>query len=177
MRNQGAVGVEPIGAAVERRAGIVRAHLDIETGDIGRGDVRRIGCDQVERAGQRAGVVALDPRRAIREPELGGVPARGLQRLCRNVSGEAMRVGQFREQRQQDRAGAGAEIGDPQRAVGRAVGAPQLKRTLDHGFGVGTRHQRRGREMQRQSPKFLDAENARDRLAGEAALREGFEAR
>ena len=56
-------------------------------------------------------------------------------------------------------------------------GAQHFQRQFDHGFGVGPRHQRRGRELQRQSPEFLEPENARDRLAGEAPAREIFEAR
>ena len=36
-------------------------------------------------------------------------------------------------------------------------GAQHFQRQLDHGFGVGPRHQRRGRELQRQSPEFPGA--------------------
>ena len=41
------------------------------------------------------------------------------------------------------------------------------KRRLDHGFGLRPRHQRGFVEPQRQAPEFLDAEDARDRLAAE----------
>ena len=78
---------------------------------------------------------------------------------------------QFGQQRQQNCAGAGAEIGDAQRAIEVAAGAHQLQRQFDHRLGIGPRHQRRGRELQRQSPEFLLAENARDRLAREAPAR------
>ncbi len=59
-----------------------------------------------------------------------------------------------------------------QRAIRGRAGAQHLQRQFDHGFGIGPRHQRRGRQCQRQSPEFLVAENARDRLAAEAAARE-----
>ena len=50
LRDQGAIGVEPVGAAVERGQRIVVADLGGEPGDIGRADIGRIRDDQVERA-------------------------------------------------------------------------------------------------------------------------------
>ncbi len=83
---------------------------------------------------------------------------------------------QFGQQRQQNRAGAGAEIGDAQRAIEASTGAQQFQRQFDHRLGIGPRHQRRGRELQRQPPEFLLADNARDRFACEATACEVFEA-
>ena len=68
------------------------------------------------------------------------------------------------QQRQQDRAGAGADIGDAH-GIGRlAAGANEFERRLDHRFRVGTRHQRVRGERETQAPEFLLAEDARDRL-------------
>ena len=95
---------------------------------------------------------------------------------CRNVGPESLRRRQFGQQREQNCAGAGAEIGDAQRTIEVSAGAQQFQRQFDHRLGIGPRHQRRGRELQRQPPKFLLAENARDRLAREATAGEFLEA-
>ena len=89
---------------------------------------------------------------------------------------KSLRRRQLRQQRQQDRAGAGAEIGDAQRAIEVSAGAQQFQRQFDHRLGIGPRHQCRGRELQRQPPKLLLAENAGDRLAREATAGEFLEA-
>ncbi len=49
----------------------------------------------------------------------------------------------------------------------RTIAVDRGKRRLDDGFGLRPRHQRGFVEPQRQAPEFLDAENARDRLAAE----------
>ena len=51
------------------------------------------------------------------------------------------------------------------------TGAQHFQCQLDHRFGVGPRHQRRRRKLQRQTPEFLGSENTRDRLTREAAAR------
>ena len=83
---------------------------------------------------------------------------------------------QLRQQRQQDRAGAGAEIGDAQRAIeapsARSNSSASSTTVSVSGRGTSVA----GESCERQSPEFLLAENARDRLAGEAAAREVFEA-
>ena len=89
---------------------------------------------------------------------------------------ESLRRRQLGQQRQQDCAGAGAEIGDAQRTIEVSAGAQQFQRQFDHRFGIRPRHQRRGRKLQRQTPKLLLAENARDRFAREATAGEFLEA-
>ena len=71
------------------------------------------------------------------------------------------------QQRQQDRARAGAEIGDAQRAVRgpRAAIAASAASTTVSVSGRGTSVA--GESRKRQAPEFLDAEDARDRLARE----------
>src|SRR6185437_7888751 len=140
--------------------------------DLARADIGRIGHNEIERVGQAAGVIAADETGAIREPRARRVDFSGLQGVGRNVGADPEGLRQLRQQRQQDRAGAGAEIGYPQRAIGSAGVAHYFQRQFDQGFGIGPRHQRRRRKFQRQSPEFLVADNARDRLAGETASRE-----
>src|SRR4029077_15647636 len=65
--------------------------------------------------------------------------------------------------------GAGAEIGNAQFSRARAAGIDCRECSLDDRFRLRPWHQRRGIDAQRQAPEFLIAENARDRLAGEAA--------
>ena len=77
--------------------------------------------------------------------------------------------GQFAEQRQQQRARAGADIEDAQRLHAPAAMHDKVERGLDHGLGFRPRHQNVGRHDERQAPEFLAAENARHRLALEPA--------
>ena len=109
-------------------------------------------------------------------PARAALAAGGLQGGFRNVGPESLRRRQLGQQRQQDRAGAGAEIGDAQRTIEASAGAQQFQRQFDHRLGIRPRHQRRGRELQRQPPKFLLAENAGDRFAREATAGEFLEA-
>ena len=67
---------------------------------------------------------------------------------------------------------AGAEVGDAQRPRARTRSVDRGQRGLDHGFGLRPRHQRAGIDAQRQAPKFLPADDARDRLVREPALRQ-----
>ena len=48
-RQDRAIGVETIGAAIQRRKGVMEPDFRVEGGDSGRGNVRGIGDDQVER--------------------------------------------------------------------------------------------------------------------------------
>ncbi len=78
------------------------------------------------------------------------------------------------EQRYQDGAGAGAQIGDaqvrdPQVPRPRAVAVDQGERRFDHRLGVRARHQHRRSHLERQSPEFLDARDAGHRFAREPA--------
>ena len=51
LRDQRAVGIQPVGAAVERGQGIVIPDLHRQTADISRTDIGRIRDNQIERAG------------------------------------------------------------------------------------------------------------------------------
>src|ERR1700743_1061620 len=84
----------------------------------------------------------------------------------------AARVRQLQQQRRQERAGAGAEIGDAQRTLLFAFGADNFKRALDYGLGIGPRQQRGRGKLYGQAPKFFLADDTRNRLAGESPFRE-----
>ena len=115
LRNERAIGVKPVVAAVERAMRIVFADLGGETGDIGRADIGRVGDDQVETARQCRGIVAGDECGAVRQ-------ARGRALLCAvcsaavaDVGADAIGFRQFGQQRQQNCARARADIGNAQR--------------------------------------------------------------
>ena len=109
LRRDRPIGVEPVGAAVQRPTRVVGADLDRKRGDLGRRYIGRVGDDQVERAGQRRGIVAGDEMRAGADPEPIGVVARGAQRLKTEVGGDAAGARPFAQQRQQDQpTGGGA---------------------------------------------------------------------
>ncbi len=76
----------------------------------------------------------------------------------------------FAEQRQQNRTGAGVEVGDAQRTA--AGVAKRRERRLDNSLGFRPGHQRVGVERERKAPEFFRADDPRDRLAIEAALRD-----
>ena len=127
----------------------------------------RAGCDTRDRSRRRAPRRNRKRRiaRARRSPSRSALSRAAASASRLDVGADADGVRQFGQQREQQRAGAGAEIGDAQRARARSAGVDRGERRLDHGFGFRPRHQRGGVSAQRQAPEFLDAEDARDRLA------------
>jgi len=105
---------------------------------------------------------------------MSGIALRGSQCRQTDVGADTAGIRQFGQQCQQDRARSGADIGDAVPAIGVALGTPNFEGQFDHRFGIGSWHQRRGRELQWQSPEFLLPENARDWLSSEAAARKIF---
>ena len=91
-RDQPAVDVEPVFAAVERQARLVLAHVRLEGAVLGRGDVRRIGDDDVEahrargRSSSRSPTTDVD---AAAEAEARRVAARHLHGGLAHVGGHA----------------------------------------------------------------------------------------
>ena len=77
LRNERAIGVKSVGAAVQRAMRIVIADLDGETGDFRRADIGRVRHDEVEAARQRRRMVAGDESRARFEPEMSGISVCG----------------------------------------------------------------------------------------------------
>ena len=88
-----------------------------------------------------------------------------------------LRVRQLAQQCEQDRARAGAEVGDAQRPrafARRSISASASSTTVSvSGRGTSTA----GVTMKRQPPEFLRADDARDRLAGEPARRQRLRSR
>ena len=78
-------------------------------------------------------------------------------------------MGQFAEQRQQQRARPGADVENAQGLHAQAAAPDKIERGFDHSLGFRPRHQHGFADLQRQAPEFLDAENARDRLVLEPA--------
>ena len=112
------IGIEPVEPAIERAARIVVAHLGRQRRDVARAHIGRVGDDQVERS-RRA------PRRNRRRRTPRGPPSRVPRALSRaqaraavlDIGADAEGFRQFGQQREQERARAGAEIGDAQRAA------------------------------------------------------------
>src|SRR5258707_12339716 len=68
LRNQRAIGVKSVRAAVQRAMRIVIAHLYGETSDFRRADIGWVRHNQIEFTRQRRRIVAGDERRARRKP-------------------------------------------------------------------------------------------------------------
>ena len=100
------------------------------------------------------------------------VGARHRQRRAAQIGADAAGVRQFGEQRDQQRARSGAEIGDAKRARARPVAIQRIERCFDHGLGFRAGHQRGAVDLKRQPPELLDPDDARHRFAGKPARRQ-----
>src|SRR5262249_61962976 len=117
-----------------------------------------------ERPPKGSSVVAGHKRRPAGEAEGGGVVAGTAQRGEADIGAAAERVREFREQRQKQRTRASPEVGDAQRTPSAIVAIDCRERRLDHGLGLRPGQEGFGIDLERQAPKFLAAEKARDRL-------------
>ena len=143
-----AVAGKPVGAAVERDQWIV-AYFGRQTRDVGRCDIGRVNHDEIAAAGERRTEVASDEMRARIELELSSVVAGGRECGDAAIGRDADGIGQFGQQREQQRPAAGTKVGDAQRTGSWSRGVDQLEGSLDQCFGLRTRHQRRGGDPQR----------------------------
>ena len=142
LSRDGAIGGKAVGAAVERAAGIV-ADLRRKPRDVAARDIGRVGHDQIERPRQRRAEIARRKVRARVQARAAAALSRAVTSASRaDVGADAGRVRQFGQERQQERARAGAEIGDAQRAAARPAFVDRGERCLDHGLGLRPRHQR-----------------------------------
>ena len=73
MRRQGPVGIHPIRAAVQRRAGLVMRHLRRQRGDLRGRNIRRIRDDQIEPSGDAVSPIAPNEARPFGKPERRGI--------------------------------------------------------------------------------------------------------
>jgi hypothetical protein len=119
---------------------------------------------------ERGGIAAGDERGTVGESQCGCVSLRGAQGRQADVGADAERVGNFVQQGEQDRARAGADVGDARRPPRDRKLTEDFQRQFNHRLGVGPRHQRGVRQPKGQAPKLPHAEDARDRLAREAPL-------
>jgi len=144
----------------------VVAHAGIERRDPGADDIGRIGQYEIEDAVDARRPVGHDKTGPRRKTERGGIGARDIERRAGNIDAQPLRIRPFGQDRQQQAAGAGAEIED----TGARDAAQKIERGGDQRFAVGARieHGRRHREVE--TPEFAAAENARHRLARETAL-------
>ena len=169
-----AIAVKAIGTAVERKARIEIAHFRGERVDVAGSHIRRIGNDQVEWPAKRRGHVAGDERDG-RHAEPPRVRARHGKCALTRVGANSECARQFAHERKKQCAAARAEIGYAAHVRTGALCVDGGERRLDDCFGVRSRHQRRLRERKLQTPKFLVAHDARDRLARQAPARERFD--
>ncbi len=165
-----AIAVEPVGAAVERAARIEVAHLRRERRDLAasrhRADWRR---RDRRRPPSAAAVVAGDEAARVRKAERAALSRAQRERARALMSVPTpTRAGS-------SRSSASSSAPEPVPRSAMRSGAPRIRarerreRGLDHGLGLRPRHQRVGRERERQAPELLAAEDARDRLAREPA--------
>ena len=147
-------------------------HLRHQPIDLRRGDVGRVAQEKIKAAGQGAGPIAADESRPISQVQhrriVSGKPG------CRRgaVDTDTERSAEFRECRQQEAAGAGAQVQDQR---GRRPMGKGDEGGLDQGFRFGTRDQGRGRYRKVEAPELTVAEDQRERLVREAADQQRFE--
>src|SRR5262249_47072481 len=110
-------------------------------------------------------VVARHERSTGGQAERGGIVAGTTERSEADIGADAGRARQLREQRQQQRTRAGPEIDDARRTRSPTFAIERRQRRFDHGLGLRPGQQGFGIDLERQPPKFLAAENTRDRLA------------
>ena len=91
-----------------------------------------------------------------------------------NAQGFAVELG---EQRQQESAGARAEIGDTRSSRTSMVCGDCPERCLDHRLCFGPRKKCVPANLEAQPPEFLVSQNAGDRLMRETALSKGMDPR
>ena len=166
LSRNGAIAVETVGAAVERAPRIV-PHLGRQRGDVAARDVGRIADHEIEGAGKRRAEIAGGELRARGKAEAAGVVARGRERLAADVGADAGRVRQFgeaaraaaRPSRCRDRRCAARGCAGRRCRSRQAPPRPRFRFPAAAPAWLV--------EPQRQAPEFLDAEDARDRLAVE----------
>ena len=169
LSRNGAIAVEAIGAAVERAPRIV-PDLGGQQGDVAARDIGRVADHEIE------GPVSAAPKSQAANAAREARPRRpALSRAAASASRLMSVPMPVAFGSSVSSAISSAPEPVPRSAMRNArVRGPPLadridrgKRRLDDGLGLRPRHQRGFVEPQRQAPEFLDAEDARDRLAVE----------
>ena len=86
---------------------------------------------------------------ALRDAERGGIAAADCKGLGADIGADARRQRQFGEQRQQQAAGARADVEDADRPLAPTFACREAERRLDERFGIGARVERRGESAKR----------------------------
>ena len=84
----------------------------------------------------------------------GGIDARNRQRCRGNVNRDPGGPRQSRQQRDDNRAGAAADVGNGQGVVMAAFGADDFENQIDQRFGVGARIENAGRHFKYPAVEF-----------------------
>ncbi|GJE46914.1 hypothetical protein AEGHOMDF_6123 [Methylobacterium soli] len=164
-RKDGPVGIEPVGAPVEGKAGVVQAHVARQGREHLPDDVGGVGDDQVEGARKARAPIPADEGGPVADPVQGGVGPRRREGAVGPVEADAEGLRQLAQERHQEAAGSGSEIEDAQPPV---PVADLREGRLHQGLGVRPRHEGLGGEPKRQAPEFPFAEDARDGFPGDA---------
>ena len=105
------VGLEPVGAAVEREIRIVTRHFRREALDLtAAGDVRGVGDDEVELAIERVEPIRGEEGGAVGDPEAPRISFCKTKRRKARIGAKATRLRQLGEKRQKDAPRPRAEI-------------------------------------------------------------------
>ena len=160
------VGLQPIAAAIERGGGLILRDIRHQAGDVSAWDIRRVGQDQIEPAGERGGPIGHDEMAARRETQRLGVGAGELGGGGDPVDPNAVGGAKFGEGGEQQRAGAGAEIENPCHVIAlRKLG----EGGFDQGFAVGAGDQGGGADGEGEGPEIGVAGEKGERFMGGAA--------
>ena len=165
------VEVEPVRAAVKRKARLVLAHGSVERVDVRARDVRRVADQKLELAQRARGLfprVDLQACHPRRQAVAADVLSADLERLFVIFAEQHARVRQVCRRGKADASAARAEI---QNAAG-----PRAARRVDElcrqYLGIRARDEHRGRNVERQTIELPLADEIRHRLARQVALNE-----
>ena len=117
-------------ARCQCKFGLEVADCWIEVLVVGLTDIGRVGCDEVELAGERRSPVSGQEVAAVGEIEVLGVCSCDFEGRFADVCTDADGIWALSQDGEKDRAGASAEIQD--------FGGCDLERALDDEFGFGS---------------------------------------
>ena len=159
------MGVEPVAARGEGDLWVVLAHFRVQPGHLVRGDIGRVGDDEVELALDAREPVGFEQREPVGDAMGLGIGARDGEGRGRNIGGEAGRGGPFGEQGDGEDAGSGAEIEQALRRF-------PLQGGFDDGFGFRSGIKDLRGHFEVSPPEHPPPDDARDRLVVEPAVQQ-----
>ena len=135
-------------------------HLGRELRGCARGDVGKIGHDQIEHACDRFEQMTLHEMDSVRNAEPVRVFARERERFRREIDGVQLRVGKARGERERDDAAAGSDI-----EHARIFRPGEVAEIFDQLLGFGTRDEGAFVRREGEVGEFDRAEQMLERLA------------